>query len=316
MLDVWGVLRLGFSHCPMILSARILVLGVTLPSPSASATALAEHSIADQVTAVLSLPWLGTIITAFGVIAALVAAFVTYLLTRQRSRLAFCFQGERLLGLASGALPEGITVSYEGEDIPRLMRSTVIIWNAGEKIILRDDVITRDPLRIQIHDGRILSASIGRASREVVEFDIEMRQDSPREANISFAFLDTKDGAVIEVLHTSEQRFVDVVGTIRGLPKGISNFGVIPAESKRAQRSAPLFVRTLIMPLGNPKLVAAISIAFGAASAIGVTAFWKNIDIGSKIIFTAFGLIYVVLGTTMLILSRRRFPKILSVDES
>ena len=148
----------------------------------------------NTILELLSPGWVGTIVGLLG----LMAAVVTYLLTRPRTRLAYCYTGKRLLGLTTDGLPEGITVHYRGQDIPRLTRTLVVLWNVGEKTILGDDIVAADPLRLKLRgDGRVLAATVLKTKRDVCEIKVLPNASCPSETYIRFAFLDAGDGAVI-----------------------------------------------------------------------------------------------------------------------
>ena len=163
----------------------------------------------------------------FGTLVGLIAAAVTYLWSRKRTSLGYVHLGEHLLGSASDSLPSSIVVQYDGISIPRLTKSIIIIWNSGENTLSGSDIVSKDPLRFHIGaDGRILSLSILKASRAVNDFRILTAPgEDTSEAEFSFDFLDAKDGAVVEILHTSTDRQPRIKGTLRGLPKGARSFG-------------------------------------------------------------------------------------------
>lgn len=175
----------------------------------------------DSALSVLGLGWLGTLLGIGG----LVFAFFTYVWTRRRTKLAYVFFGEHLLGSATDALPSAIDVQYDGTSIPRLSKTQIIIWNNGENTITGTDIVLKDPLRLQVgDDGRILSVSVIKTSRDVIDVRL-IDQDHPCEVLLTFDYLDANDGVVIEILHTSTDRKPRVRGTLRGLPQGISNYG-------------------------------------------------------------------------------------------
>ncbi len=192
----------------------------------------------------LSPGWVGAIISLVSLIVGLIAAVVTYLLTRQRTRLAYCCPGKRLLDLPTDGLPEGITVHYRGQDIPRLTRTLVVLWNAGEKTILGEDIVAADPLRLKLRgDGRVLAATVLKTKRDVCQIEALPDASCPSETYIRFDFLDAEDGAVIEILHTSEESYVEFLGTVRGLPNGLHNFDIIqPMEIYSILASVTTFV--------------------------------------------------------------------------
>ena len=253
--------------------------------------------------------WVGSTIGLLGI--ALAAA--TYFLTRQRSLLAYTYAEERLLGLASDGLPEGITVQYQGQDIPRVTRTLFVFWNSGEKTFLSEDIVASDPLRLIINgDAKVLAATVINQAREVSQVSASLNAEKPNEVIIGFAFIDSGDGAVVEVLHTSEQRDLDVLGTIRGLPRGIQNYGRI-AGTLQLPRSFPF--------TGSPRKLGWIATAIGVVTAIvGLFVPWEVLSksdtssIRGGLVLAGAGAMYALLGICLIFLTRRRYPKGLHLD--
>lgn len=193
----------------------------------------------DNALSLLEQSWLGTTVT----IVSFALAILVYLWTRRRTRMAFVYLGEHLLGSASDALPPSIVVQYDGMSIPRLTKTTLIIWNSGETTVSGTDIVAKDPLRLRVgNDGVILSTSILKISREVNDFKVvSPSKDAMNEAHFTFDFLDQKDGVVVEILHTSTNRKPFIKGTLKGLPEGFLDFGLF---TKPRKKSKPLIVVT------------------------------------------------------------------------
>lgn len=253
--------------------------------------------------------WVGSLIG----LAGLAAAVVTYFLTRQRSLLAYRYAGERLLGLSGDGLPPDITVQYRGQAIPRLTRTLVVFWNAGEKTIPGEDVVSSDPLRVKIEDdGSVLAVTVLKVSREACQFQVTSSPATPQHVDLAFAYLDAGDGAVIEILHTSESRVADFLGTVRGLPQGLRSFGRIAALG-RMRRSFPL--------PGSPRGLG-VAVTLVGAVAVGAAVFvpWEAVrtsstDVPVRWVVAAAGGLYFLLGVALVLLTRRRYPKGLHVEE-
>jgi hypothetical protein len=264
----------------------------------------------DKALGMLAPGWVGSIIGLLGI----AAAFITYLLTRHRSVLAYRYAGERLLGLSTDGLPADISVQYRGQNIPRLTRTLVVFWNGGEKTIVADDIVKSDLLKLKIEgEGTVLAATVLKASRDVCELSAKALTDPASEVVISFAFLDKSDGGVIEVLHTSEERSLHFSGTVRGLPSGLSNLGRITAVGG-LRRSVP-FMR-------SPRQLGLIVTVVGALFAIGALVapedfFSQSATPGTRVRYAVLiaGSLYVFLGGFLLLLTRKRYPKSLHVDE-
>ena len=76
---------------------------------------------------------------------------------------------------------------------------------------------------------QVLKPRIIKPSRNVVNFKVN--QINKRTLEITFDFLDQNDGAIIEIFHTGTRNVkFNVVGTIKGVPSGISNMGQIEGD--------------------------------------------------------------------------------------
>lgn len=263
--------------------------------------------IINLVTGALSVGWVGSVL---GIVGLIVAA-LTYLATRQRTKLAFAHSSQRLLGHKDEGLPQGISVKFMGADIPRLSRSILAIWNEGEKTIHQSDLVPADPLRISVgQDGKILTVTTLDVSRDVNRISFNIGINGPHEVLIAFDFLDQHDGAVVEILHTSENRTAKVLGTVRGLPRGVSDYGVLVTKSQ-FERKLP------VLKYLKPKYLGYFTIAIGCAFAIlgyfDVKPPARDFD-GDKLIYVAAAM-YIVLGGALVWLIRRKHPKTLSIED-
>lgn len=254
--------------------------------------------------------WVGSIIGLVGI----VAAGVTYVLTRQRTRLAYRYVGERLLGLSTDGLPADITVQYRGQEIQRLTRTLVVFWNAGEKTILAADIVEADPLRLKLRDdGSVLAATVLKVGRTVCQVEAKLIPSSSNEVSLGFAFLDSGDGAVIEILHTGEKRHPEFLGTIRGLPSGLHNLGRITGRE---------FNRRLFLLPTSPRKLGLITAVLGVAIAgAGLLVPWESLSksnteaLPTSLVVMGAGALYALMGAILIFLTRRRYPKALHVDE-
>ena len=183
------------------------------------------QTVIDDAAGFFSLGWVGSMIGIVGLAGALLA----YLWTRQRGIIKYTQSGERLLGLTADGLPRDVTVQYCGTDIQRLTRTIIWFWNAGEKTFKGSDIVTHDHFRLEVKNGgSVLAATVLKQARDVCMIAVPLDTESPDKILIKFDFLDPKDGAVLEVLHTSEVITVDVCGTVVGLPGGPKDLDVLP----------------------------------------------------------------------------------------
>jgi hypothetical protein len=270
----------------------------------------------DTNLSFLSPGWVGSLIGLIGVLGGVIA----YFRSRKRTSLSFAYLGEHLLGSESAALPEGISVQYCGEDIPRLTRSVIVLWNSGENTILGTDVVDIDPLRFSVGtDGKLLSASILKASRPVNDFRIRHPSaQAPNEAVVELNYFDSKDGVVVEILHTSTSKHPDIKGTVRGLPTGLKSLGRMSRSPDLIKRLGPrrwfpnFFIGLTIwlpMIIGVTFMLTAV---FGSPETLSLVMTF-NVEKTSTAVM-AIGVFYSILGLIPLYLFRRKHPKNLHIE--
>lgn len=174
-------------------------------------------------------------------------------------------------------------------------------------------IVTSDPLRFEFSDGsRVLDITISKATRGVNEFTAATECEHSNCVVIGCDFLDPGDGAVIEILHTDPNLYPTVKGTIRGIPKGMLDWGEIRQLSQKKLPSPlgrvdkrKLYYIMLLFGLG---LVGFASLAPNSLIESAVT----TPTISPRILIAVAGAIYALLPISLLWTRRRRFPKLLS----
>lgn len=259
--------------------------------------------------------WVGSLIGIIGVL----AAVVTYFLTRQRSILAYRTSNIHLLGHSEGNLPEDVQVYFQGAIIPRLTKSILILWNYGEKTIDGSSITVGDSLRIKLPESvQILSISVSKCTRDVIGVKTRVSDEHKHIAYIDFDFLDSGDGVVFEVLHTGDDKNFDICGTIKGMPNGLKDFGRVfngklkdlkfPIDTHQvawASFLTGLLVTLLAIFYPNFTLF-----PFDGSIKVDQTVSAKS-PRGAMILA---GLLYTFLGAFLLNALRRRYPKSLIID--
>jgi hypothetical protein len=106
---------------------------------------------------------------------------------------------------------------YKGNPVPLLTSSVVVFWNDGLGPIRKDDIVATDPIRCYVPDGaKILRAEILSVSDPNTGLTVTASDERPNEVGLSFDHLNAGDGAVLEILHTSEELRPMVAGSIIG----------------------------------------------------------------------------------------------------
>jgi hypothetical protein len=258
----------------------------------------------EKLIQMLSPGWVGALIGIVG----LVVALETYRRSRQRAIFAYQQRGLRLLGHNKAQLPPEVSVIYSGKPIPRLTKSTVVIWNAGERTISGDDIVSSDPLTISIlPNEEILSCEVVKKSREVNSVRVNRDLKSPSKFFLRFEFLDRRDGCTLEILHTGKSRHVGIFGTIKGIPEGLKNYGPILGSD------SPL----RIFPFKRKGLAASLAFIslFMVFLGICMIALDKNKSSNHPgVVVIAIGGVYFAMALITIWALRRRYPNSLHSD--
>lgn len=150
-------------------------------------------------------------------------ALVTVLPNQTGHRLSIVFEKE-------GASPINIKGAY---------LYFIRVVNLGKEPIKREDLATADLLRLEILNANVLDLAIASVSRQVINFcitPIRIAEESLNSSQLSFDFLDYRDGALIRILTDSPSASLELKGTIIGMPKGIAHLreagGIHPSRKK------------------------------------------------------------------------------------
>lgn len=275
-------------------------------------------------------PVFGSLIGVFGI----GIAVLFYVRGRAVRRLAFQGSGVRLIGGIKAALPADVEVLFRKTVVPRLTKTTIVLWNAGNRTLLGSDIVPADPLCICLAiDAKVLDVEVNRITRKVNGCQASASSTSPREILLTFDFLDPRDGMRVDVLHTSESVLAAVAGTVRGMPAGCQFQGMIPPSFPgRAQQSDTRlrfadFSRSLrLLVLSTPSLsllgVAGLLMLFaGLFPSVALTVL-PSLGRGNPMItpgrfnaaFVSFGVLYLLFPISLLWTRRRRFPRELNLD--
>jgi hypothetical protein len=113
-------------------------------------------------------------------------------------------------------------VTYAGQQIDDLCVSKFTIWNSGNKTLNRDDMVTSKELTISATDeSRILDAELIACSEETNKFSVQIIDKHT--AKVLFDYVDKREGAVVQILHTVTNDTLKIDCKIKGgLP--IKNF--------------------------------------------------------------------------------------------
>lgn len=259
---------------------------------------------------------LGWVSSAIG-LAGLVVALILYRASIIGARPVCQRRGIRLIGPDLKALPQEVEIRFRGQVVDRLTKTLLIVWNGGKALLRGVDIVADDPFRAEFSkDAQVLQVRVLKTTRVTNKFSARRDFEANR-VLFEFDYLDPRDGAVVEILHTDEKRYPQLAGTIRGVPKGVVDLGRVPSQLTR-DLPPPLNRRRLFY--GLVLTVSLLAIA-GAALLPDAALHWlfqngrvENLARLRKA-FWVVGLLYGAPPVLQILLTRRRFPKTLNVPE-
>jgi hypothetical protein len=142
---------------------------------------------------------------------------VTWLLARrnrQKPDVRYAIDQEELIAPEDSLLDGGLELKFRGSALTRLTRTYVAVWSKRGDTVRREDLTAADPLRIELEPSdAVLSARVVTMSRSQIQVAVSVPQANI--AELSFDFLDPKDGFIVELLHRTNAE-AELHGTLKG----------------------------------------------------------------------------------------------------
>ena len=248
----------------------------------------------------LSQGWVGSLMGIVGSLIGIIGIVIAYRASRIGPRPVFQYKSLNLIEKEKQALPSDVEIFFRGKKVSRLTKTYIIFWNSGKSTLYGKDIVDDDPLRFSFgKDAEILRARIPKVTKKMNKFEARINPKSPNEVIIN---LDPNDGAVIEILHTSIQRTPECKGTIRGVPKGILNWGRLPYDVLRLPYDVLSYKRHMLR-----KTFLKVASFFGISIIfVGIlNREWELVILGS----------FYLIFPAQLWIYRRRYPKSLSIED-
>ena len=257
----------------------------------------------------LSQGWFGSLMGLLGLIVGIVG-LILYRNSRIGARPICTMSGLHLIGKAEQKLPSEVEIYYNGKKVHRLSQTHVILWNDGKATIQGDQIVSSDPLRLIFDEGtEILQASIAAVTRKVNNAKV-LFYGPLNYADICFDYLDPGDGIRLELLHTSEKPYPKLLGSIKGIPKGV----IIKEPSIiSSNNNSNTFVNLLIIfstglfllivgLLPSPWILKTFNILYFNIGDPKLTV------VGFRLLPIITGVLFIILSCALLFLNRKIYP--------
>ena len=181
-----------------------------------------------------------------------------------------CFIASQEMGDA------GIRLMHANRQLYRLGVTTIRIWNKG-RVPLRHGEDVKGRIVISFADNaKIIDANVIERTREDGNpANIGVRKLSETSIELKFTHLDHRDGALIDILHTSKHSHPVIRATIVGKKRPFKNAGEIKvaASWRRQDKMVEAAVRYILVPtaiITASSLHIETVLAAGAISIVGL----------------------------------------------
>jgi hypothetical protein len=247
--------------------------------------------------------WVGVGISGIFFALTLLAGYIWYARTLMGARPVFQQESTRLVGKKQEPLPQALSFFFNGKPVPRLTKSYIVFWNSGVAKVEGKDVVDENPVRLQVgSDGEIVQVEVLKETNLFNKVQVHSDSRLSNEWVVTFDYLDPSDGVVLEVYHTAMSQKTGVVGTIKGVKRGIVDWGEVtlpPISSFKKPISIFLFV------------LAAGLILLGLANEI----FWKNSGLRPLVSGLLIGVVSNWLSVPAKLVLMKWIPKDLTIRE-
>jgi len=161
---------------------------------------------------------------------------------RSKSQMAYQLHDFTVIGQPSVTNLGDIKILFNNVPVPRIVVTQLAVWNTGNTVVKGTEIVESNPLAICFEDEAvILDAQRVSATQEVNDFRVRVSEQNRSRAFLEFDYLNGRDGAKFQIIHTGSKGKAKVTGSIRGLPKGVENWGDLQEWSERKSRFSGLW---------------------------------------------------------------------------
>jgi hypothetical protein len=173
--------------------------------------------------------WIAAVSLALGIIG--IAMAVYFYRRTEKKRIPTFMVNPRRRNLVEPELAkfENFSLLYDGTEVGKrgITAIQVYFWNSGSLEILSSQVLK--PYSISISDGRILSWSIIKTNRGVIQPQLVRDDQNFNSLHLYFAILEAGDGVVIEIVYDGPP---DAKVEIDGVCVGMHRPMVLPSDGR------------------------------------------------------------------------------------
>lgn len=265
----------------------------------------------------LSQPWFGALIGIGGIVISIIISCYFYFRSQIGPRPSMQVKSIKIISKDSDYNLKDVDITFKGQKLDVLNKIYIFFWNNGKKTINGSDIVKSDMLKLTFIAGEILAVNIIKRTREVNKVSFKVSDDFSNEGIINFDFLDPGDGFVLEILHTSNSLYPILSGVIKGIPRGIKDYGIVfdsigKPNGKRGKFSSFIYK---LRPI-NTVIMFAIGMSFLLLGIYFERLPQEIFEVKpdrDRWFFIAFGVVFLLSFISSITIAKRRFPKSLMI---
>ncbi len=159
-----------------------------------------------------------------------IATIVLALKLNKKKQPVWAYTTDKIIGLGTNPPPE-LQVTFSGTPVNNVYQTTFIFFNNGNEAIRQDDITEK--ITLHIKEAKILREPviIAKSSDAIKPSARLLQKDNENRVELDFLYLDHKDGALVEIMHT-ETEDITCSANIIGMKK-LKNIGKFKLRSRR-----------------------------------------------------------------------------------
>ena len=164
------------------------------------------------------------------VIVLFIVSTILVLKLAKRKKPVWAYKSKKVIGLGTNP-PRELKLTFGGNPVNDVYQTSFILFNDGNEAIRKDDVTEKVTLHFK--GAKILRQPIiERKSSEAIKLSARhVLKDAEDCVELDFLYLDHKDGAVVEVMHTRSEEITCTANIIGA--KKVTNYGEFEQSRQR-----------------------------------------------------------------------------------
>lgn len=189
----------------------------------------------EQLNQIISNPWVTLFSFLIGVLG-FVLAFYFGIRSLPKKKIKVFYDNNELITYKNTDISK-LEIFYNKESVDRLTVTKVVFWNSSFPTINNSDIVNMAPFSVLLNVGTILDVSVLRGHDTSNKIDVKLLND--KAAQISFDYLDYKEGGILQIIHTGDEDSIHISKKLKG--------GCIKTVAQKKSRSIKYFVFWVIL---------------------------------------------------------------------